>query len=41
MLIKILCSNDLNSVGVINDFLTNDYNNYLDLNPVEFMFEEN
>ena len=38
---KILCSNDLNSVGIINDFLASDYCNYLDLDPVEFMFEEN
>jgi hypothetical protein len=41
MLLKTICSNDNESVNTINTFLTNDYDKYLNLDPIEFEFKEN
>ena len=41
MLLKTICSNDNESVNTINEFLVNDYDIYLNLDPVEFKFEDN
>jgi hypothetical protein len=41
MLLKTICSNDNESVNSINTFLVNDYDKYLNLDPIEFNFEEN
>lgn len=41
MLLKTICNNDNESVNVVNTFLVNDYDKYLNLDPIEFIFEEN
>ncbi len=43
MLLKTICNNDNESVNSINTFLINDYDKYLNLDPVKFIFniEEN